>query len=463
DFALTTKLLKMVNTAYFGTFGGTISTVSKAVTILGYDRVRTAAITLMLFEHLQNKAEAARLKDDLIASYFSGILARQLVARTGIRNAEEAFICATFHNLGRLLTSFYLPEESREIGKLMQQKGVHEMQASLQVLGLSFEDLGVGVAKAWNFPVRVVQSMRHVTEKKAKRPVNEEEKLRAVADFATGVCDAMREADEQKREQKLRDLTVKFGEALSVNTQLLASSIKHSAEELARDAVVLNLDIEGSAFVSSTASAGDGAAAADSAAELALVLSRGTLDAVSDADAESSTQDPKRKAMLFEGIQDITNRLMGDFKLNDILRRILETMYRSVGFTRVLLYVRDAATNTLVSRFGFGVDVDTIIAGRFSIPLTAAKDVFQAAVANGADVYIENVNAEAIRKHVPDAYRKAIPARSFALFPIIVKGKAIGLFYGDSDVEGAIRFTTEELSLLKTLRNQAVLAIKQTA
>jgi GAF domain-containing protein len=64
---------------------------------------------------------------------------------------------------------------------------------------------------------------------------------------------------------------------------------------------------------------------------------------------------------------------------------------------------------------------------------------------------------------VPESYRKAIPASSFALFPIIVKGKAVGLLYGDSDLENAIRFTSEELALLKTLRNQAVIAIKQSA
>jgi GAF domain-containing protein len=154
---------------------------------------------------------------------------------------------------------------------------------------------------------------------------------------------------------------------------------------------------------------------------------------------------------------------MGEFKLNDVLREILETMYRSMGFTRVLLFVRDPVTNALKSRLGLGDRVDDIIAGGFSISIGLPRDVFQAAVVNGADVFIENVNAESIRKHIPDAYRKAIPASSFALFPIVIKGKPVGLLYGDCDVDNAMRFSTEELSLLKTLRNQAVIAIKQSA
>ena len=54
-----------------------------------------------------------------------------------------------------------------------------------------------------------------------------------------------------------------------------------------------------------------------------------------------------------------------------------------------------------------------------------------------------------------------MPARSLALFPLMMKNKPIGLFYGDSDNAGALSFDPAELNLLKTLRNQAVLAIRQ--
>ena len=458
DFALTNKLLKMVNTAHFGHFGGTISTISKAVVIIGFDGIRGAAITLMLFEHLQNKAQAAHLKDELVASYFSGILARQLASKAGVRNSEEAFICATFHNLGRLLTSFYFPEESREIENLIQQKDMKESQASFQVLGVSFEELGIGIAKTWNFPPRLIQSMRQVRDDRVAKPANDEEKLRALSGFSAGACDAMRESSDAGRAEKLNKLVGKFGEGLGINAQVLATTIKESTAELARDAAVLNLKVKDSAFLAGAAKSGDKYAQADS---LQSALSETTLEQGHNPDG--APEDPKRKSMLFDGIQDVTNTLMGEFKLNEILRKILSTMYSSMGFTRVLLYVRDTASNSLKSRFGFGADVEKIVNGKFAISLADHKDVFQAAVAKGADVFVDNINAESIRRHIPELYRKSIPARSFALFPIVVKGKPIGLFYGDSDVEGSIRFSTEELTMLKTLRNQAVLAIKQSA
>ncbi|HYL19431.1 MAG TPA: GAF domain-containing protein, partial [Burkholderiales bacterium] len=163
---------------------------------------------------------------------------------------------------------------------------------------------------------------------------------------------------------------------------------------------------------------------------------------------------------LTAGIQDITNTLVGNYELNDLLRIILETMYRGMGFTRVLLCIRDPAAKALRGRYGFGLDVDQIIRRGFSVPLTPARDAFYASISQGADVCIEDVNAEAIRDHIPAWYRKLVPARSLVLFPILINKKAVGLFYADSDNAKGIRFETSELSLLKTLRNQAVLAIK---
>ncbi|MCW5625933.1 MAG: GAF domain-containing protein, partial [Burkholderiales bacterium] len=68
--------------------------------------------------------------------------------------------------------------------------------------------------------------------------------------------------------------------------------------------------------------------------------------------------------------------------------------------------------------------------------------------------------AEQIRDHIPAWYRMRIPAKALVLFPIMVNRKPVGLLYGDCDRAGDLRFQGDEMSLLKTLRNQAVLAIK---
>jgi eukaryotic-like serine/threonine-protein kinase len=466
DFALTNKLLKLVNTAYYGQFGGTISTISRAIVILGFDRVRSVAITLLLFEHLQNKQQAARLKDDIVGAYFGGILARELVGRAGIRNAEEAFICSVFHRLGKLLSRFYFPEEDNEIEKLIRQKNMDEDRASLNILGISFEDLGIGVAKAWNFPPRLINSMKRVRDDKVKRGTREEDRLAALAEFSSGVSEALRDAGEENPLDALKELARKFGDGLGVSNQLLLSSVERSVKELEKDSSSLGISFGESLFLKrATACAPESEEVptqkldpSDQALQ-DTVLNTADFSA-GDLPPPARATSAERKAALSAGIQDITNTLVGEYKLNDVLRIILETMFRSIGFTRVLLFVRDPARGSFQSRFGLGADVDRIIASGFGFRTDGKRDVFQAAVSKGVDIFIENVDAEAIRDHIPDWFRKVLPAHSFALFPIVVNGKPIGLFYGDAEQSGSLHFQSDELALLKTLRNQAVLAIK---
>ncbi|HEX4984846.1 MAG TPA: HDOD domain-containing protein [Burkholderiales bacterium] len=445
DFALTNKLLRLVNTAYFGQYGGTISTVSRAVVILGFDRVRSAAMALMLMEQLQDDAQVAQLREDVVAGYYGGLLARELVSRANVSDAEEVFVCTMFQGLGRLLVRFYLPQETRQIDRLVED-GLPEEQAAPKVLGLGYDDIGVGAARAWNFPERMVQSMRRLTDEQVRRPETPEQRLRAVAGLAAELCATLRERDARTREKRMRALVDRFGKGLGVTRELLEATAMQCMQDLARDARAIGLR-----------------SVDDFLALLAAALGprRPEPEAAQPAPIPTAVPEAERKAVLTAGIQDITNALVTDFRLNDILRIILETMYRGSAFARVLLCVRDPSSGTLKARFGLGAGVDDIISRGFGFPVTGTRDVFQAALASGSDVLVDDVDATGIVAHVPGWLRKSTPGKSFALFPIVVNRKPIGMLYGDADAAGALKFPAEELALLRTLRNQAVLAIRQ--
>ncbi len=190
DFALTNKLLRLVNSAYFRPAGGgSISTVSRAVIVLGFEAVRNIAITVLLFEHLQNKANANQLKEDFLRANLAGILAKDISATAQMRDLEQTFICALFHSLGRLLGQFYFPDESDEIRRVMEQRKCGEDTAALQVLGISFEEMGIAIARQWGFPPLIVGSMRKLPSGAVKRPVTQEDRLRVLSGLSNELCD----------------------------------------------------------------------------------------------------------------------------------------------------------------------------------------------------------------------------------------------------------------------------------
>ena len=114
----------------------------------------------------------------------------------------------------------------------------------------------------------------------------------------------------------------------------------------------------------------------------------------------------------------------------------------------------------MVARFGFGNGIADILP-HFRFPLAFEADVFHLALEKGLDLVIEDVGAENIANKIPAWYSKAVDSRYFLLLPVVVNKIAVGLIYADMQEAKKLQITPKQLSMLRTLRNQAVLAIKQ--
>ncbi|QLI80304.1 HDOD domain-containing protein [Chitinibacter fontanus] len=453
DFSLTNKLLKVVNSASYGQFGGAISTVSRAIVILGFDRIRALAVTILLFEHMQNKGHAARLRDVVLEIFFGGMLCRKLADKSGWRDVEEALICGMFQHLGRLLTHFYFNEESIEIIKRKSQTGESESIAAEAILGVSYADLGVAIAREWNFPDRIVTSMRPLPETRVREPVNQVERLRVFANLATDLLPLIN-MKPSEASVYTQGIMKRFSPIVSWSEREFHELMQDAAKQYLSYLSLLNIDLGYADFANNLRSL----AGVKPPPEAKLVNNSTVDPQVGVGAAQTTITNPA--AMLSAGVQDITNTLVGDFNLNDVLRMILETMFRSVGFDRVLFCTRDVKKGTMVARFGFGKELDAILP-KFSFPITPLVDVFQLVLAKNADVFIEDVDAGSIAQRIPTWYRSIAQSKTLVIFPVVIDKKPIGLFYADRMEAHSLHLPHEQLNLLKTLRNQAILAIRQ--
>lgn len=486
DFALTNKLLKLVNVAFYNQVGGgSISTISRAVVILGFDAVRSIALSLILFDNLENKAHAQQLKEEFVKVLYAGMLAREMAGKAQVKDVEEAFIGAMLHNLGRMLAMFYFPEESAAIRQRVEAEGLSDARASTEVLGLSFENMGMGIARRWGFPDQLVQSMKVLTGDKVRKSTNNTDRLRALAAFSNELCEIILSTPDADRSKALAKLTSRFGDSLALTEKQLTGLMEKSIQDIAQFALAVNVNLKQSAFAQQ-ASKWAGMAAAPGAAPTPeagkdtpqgetpddrMVLDDNVLherppilETNPDEDASTSPQRTSEKAqsILTSGLQDVSNSLIDDnISVNDILRMILEAMYTGMGFAHVVLCIKDGRHNTMCGKFGFGDGVQSLIKA-FGFSLAAQPDVFLVALQNNADILIADIDDPKIASRIPAWYRQTVTARTFVLFPIIVKGKPIGLIYADRPNPGDIAIPEKELSLLKSLRNQAVLAIRQS-
>jgi HD-like signal output (HDOD) protein len=459
DVSLTTKLLQLVNSAVYSQFGGRIRTVSRAVLILGCEAVRNAAMTLMMLEFSKGRPQERSLQDELIGAFFAGVLSKVLCGRLGMPNAEEAVICTMCQNLGKLLVTFFLYEESRKVRTLMEG-GMPEEQAAEQVLGISYRKLGLGVARHWNFPPRLLEGMQTLTPREMAPPTTEGENLRLAANLANDLyVTALRTSPEDKT-AALEALSKRYSSAVKLAAKDLIEALDQGLKEVAERSTTLNLSTAGSPTLNAVRVWTGGVADTEEEAAASadpLMQDAAALDALEDEAGSAANS----QHVISAGIRDVTEALTSDFALNDVLRMVLETMHRGFGFCRTMIFIRDARGGTMRARFGFGAEIERVIP-QCDFPLAFAPDVFHVALEKSVDIVIENSQADNIAQRIPEWLRRVINPQSFLLLPVALKSTSIGLLYADSDRAG-IKLDAEQLGSLRTLRSQVVLAFKHCA
>jgi len=468
DVALTNKLLRLVNSVHYSR-GGSISTVSRAVSLVGFNGIRNMALSLVLLEHMQDKAHASVLKEEFLRSLMAASIASELCP--GTRENEEAFIGAMFHSLGRLLAEYYFPEEARTVRGLTHspRQPVSESTASASVLGLSFEALGMGVAKVWGLPDSIQRCMsRPLGEPPASAPVDVTERLRWTALAANDMADTLLHSEPKQVAGRLAHIAKKYARTLGVSSGEIHASTSVARKKLIEMADAMDIRVApGSAASKLLTLAPDEQAQEDSAQEppdSLITLELHATQTTSSPTGEVPAQDPKRVSqILAAGIQDITNALVEEVKLSDLLRMILETMFRAMEFQRIIFCLRDPKTDALTGRFGLGKDVESMVK-MFNVTLdVSTSNLFTAVCTKGADAMISDATEAQLIKRLPDWYRKQINAPTFLLLPVNIKGKPLGLIYADKAEKGGLELNEKELALLQTLRNQAVMAFRQSS
>jgi serine/threonine protein kinase len=509
DVALTNKLLRLVNTAHFRNAGaGTIASIPRAVSLVGLAGIRTMALSLVLLEHMQDKQHVQRLKEVFLTALMTGTLADELTPAG--RGHDESFLAGMMSQLGRLLTEFYFPEEATLIRRRVEpawQRGewtaALEDRAVVEVLGLSYEQIGVGIAKAWGLPDGLRRAMSKPEGQPPMRAVgNEADRLRWCVAAAGEIAQTLLQESADRLPPRLVRIGERFARALDLPRERFDTAVRKAQSDLQSMATGLGLDLRadskarrllaqpmttatGALKTAAPAGALVGAPAAAAAGvplagggtgtgalsiagyEATLALPPGAMAPADPgepaAGAAPAPDAAARTLALEEGIASVTHALAGDsFRLNEVLRAILEAMHKALGFRCVVFGLRDPRTGIITGRFGLG-DAANALIPQFRVDVTpnGPIDLLTVACKKAADTLISD--AAAVRSRLPTWLQREADARSFVLLPLTMKNAPFALIYADAAVAGGIVLGDRELSLLRTLRNQAVMAFKTAA
>jgi HD-like signal output (HDOD) protein len=463
DHALTSKLLKMVNSAFYGLAAGKVSTITRAVVVLGYENVRLATLSLALFENFKGQTSSNPLKEMVVGSFWSGMMARQLAAMQGRVDPEEAFVCSMMSHLGKLVMLYHLPEDYRKIRKTMVDEGVGEDKAMRLVCEVSYDELGMAVAKQWNFPFQICESMHILSRGELRNRKKSPEPLRVVTSFVKEVCNAIQADSSAASPKRLQTILERYESQLRITKKDLKTLVKGSLENVHEHAQALSLNITQSAFLERLSAIYDPPRRASAAKELPPVPDQSgesfhlkDEDQLKAAARIATTRNPSD--IIMEGIQELSQIMMADYDVETIAVMSLEIVYRALDFNRALMFVKDGNRNRMSARFGYGHHCQRLV-NNLDFELGPAKDLFNLSIQVGKDLIVADSYDEKMTHLIPAWYRKKIDAPSFVFLPITLQKVCIGALYADRDTEG-LPINETEHRYLGMLRNQFILSIK---
>lgn len=158
DPALTARMLKLANSAFFG-LTREISSVNEAVNVLGFQHVRTLVTAVALGSSFK-AVPGINLEQFWRYSLNTAKMCRPL-ARSMKLNDGAAFTAGLVHAVGDLVMHIGMPEEMKKLDFAVSPFDLKRAEAELSALGYTYADVGAAFAKKWDFPEAIVKALQH--------------------------------------------------------------------------------------------------------------------------------------------------------------------------------------------------------------------------------------------------------------------------------------------------------------
>ncbi|MDP4300844.1 HDOD domain-containing protein [Leptothrix discophora] len=494
DVGLTNKLLRLINTAFYSSVGGgSITSIKRAIALMGFQSIGMLAASLALFEKLPKGPDGARVQAEFRRALLAGMLASEMCP--GFKHQELAYLSALFQNLGTMLGWMHFKDEATEIeAKLVELRAaaaaeeaeagatgaaldahpdpLHAtvQQTAREVLGIGYEDLGVEVARQWGWPEDLQLALRRLHPRDPELPAGSDERLR-VACTAANLLAAKLEAlhDPDEIAACLAGFLPAWGVPLGLDEAMLGGMVERARSEWIEMATLLGLQLPNAA----PAKGGKGPAMKTTAKPGStgngpeLIKPRATASAAAGAaGAPAPRPAPPKVAVpaavgqaLGRALEAVSELAMSDAPLAAVLQALMTQVQQALQLQRIVVCLREPASGDLVGRIGLG-DRASALAPQFRIALNPPNCLFGLLCAKNADTLISDAGDPVIAQRLPAWFARQVQAPTFLLLPLKLGDKPLGLIYGDRARPHTLQVGDAELTQLKAMRNQLIMAMR---
>jgi HD-like signal output (HDOD) protein len=402
DPALTARLLRLVNSVFYNPQQRRLNTVSRAVVVLGFDKVRTLCLSIGVLDALLARREGreATLRE-VARAFHAAVQARELAALSGERDPEEVFVAALLYRLGHLAVRCFAPEEASRMDRLAAQ-GAAEA-AEREVLGFRLDQLTASLSREWHLSALLDDTLAG-RGGDAGRLVSEVQRVAEVAGQGWESPEA-------------RAVVEDLAGLLDRPPQGVLRLLREAAEGAARAAQAFGLN---------------GAARWIAPGEEAQERLPASPETPPAAPAYPKPDGELERQVLTE----LAGMLRGHTDVNLVLSTVLEGLYRGAGLDRVLFALLSADRRRLRVKHAIGwVRFDAMRDALARADLRR-PGILARTLAAGEPVWLRPPLAPAVDALVDPELRTLSEGAPCLLAPVTVGKQAVGLLYVDRHPSG---------------------------
>ncbi len=160
DIGLTAKMLKLVNSAFFG-LPQKISHPAKAVSLLGTDLIKAIVLSAGTLQKFKSFNLPGFSLDDLWQHSMTTAACCKIIAQAAgmdRKDADTAFMAGLLHDIGKLLVAVHMPEGFARVLRHSAQHKLSMAEAEMELLGTTHASMGAYLLGLWGLPDPIIEA-----------------------------------------------------------------------------------------------------------------------------------------------------------------------------------------------------------------------------------------------------------------------------------------------------------------
>lgn len=184
DPVILTKVIGAANTLAYNPNAVPVTSVNQAIHVIGYERIRSLAMSLMLAEQASRSQSVEEQREIAAQALISGCLAQSIASRRYLLDKEQAFICGCLRTFGHVVMAACMFDEYKQAKDLAGR--LPDDEAYRGIFGLTPLELGHQLLKAANLPEEILATLRALPlDAFAVLDTRPDEQMRALIDCSS--------------------------------------------------------------------------------------------------------------------------------------------------------------------------------------------------------------------------------------------------------------------------------------